>query len=485
MFDSEPLASLALLALATLTITVLRRFHVQAVADLPVGGVSRQMANIIFLVAMGHVGLFMLIPAVLRPLTGWADDLDLGVNRSEIVYVYLIELVSFATWAGGFVLVWRGRGLAENARQQGNADEKMGGDARLFLIMVLGLGIWRLVDIYVFGGSPVFDPDKSDFQARWGWLVGPLADLSGTVVGLYVLALGRAKVGRALWSLALIGVAAFAATIGSNGIRGTAIWPLFWWMLLVALHRKRREWIRLTLPALAILVPLFLYNEYYREKLPGVATQSGLAIGEKLAALRSGEAEASDLIGSSAFRLGCASRYSVAFVRMWQTDRGALWNPIANTLYAPLPRRFFPDKPWPTSLRGDQYSAGMYLCVSEFTPFQNFTMTEFLTGSHAYWEFGWAGVFGLSLVGGMVLAFIAGLLRKMGAAGPAIVLLFFKPWGYNNPKLWFSDLMLEIVQIGPATFLLWTVSRHFGRPGRDSRTETPEGSAPALPEGAA
>jgi len=484
MFDSDPLASLTLLALASLTIIVLRRFHVQAVADLAVGGVPRQTANIIFLVAMGHVGLFMLLPAVLRPITGWADDLDLGVSRSEIVYVYLVELVSFATWAAGFVLVWRGRGLAASARQRGSPDDKMGADARLFLAMVLGLGLWRIVDIFAFGGSPTFDPDKSDFQTRWGWLVGPLADSSGTVIGLYVLALGRAKAGRVLWSLALIGVFAFAATIGSSGVRGTAIWPLFWWMLLVVLHRRRQEWIWLTLPALAVLVPLFLYNEYYRDTVPEVTTQSGLAIGDKLAALRSGEAKASNLIDSSAFRLGCASRYSVAFLRMWQTDRAALWNPIANTLYAPLPRRFFPDKPWPTSLRGDQYSAGMYLCVSEFTPFQNFTMTEFLTGSHAYWEFGWAGVFGLSLAGGLVLAFIAGLLCRMGLAGPAMVFLFFKPWGYNNPKLWFSDLMLEIVQIRPITLSLWALSRFLRRPRHDSRPEIPEEST-SLPSGGA
>jgi hypothetical protein len=148
---------------------------------------------------------------------------------------------------------------------------------------------------------------------------------------------------------------------------------------------------------------------------------------------------------------------------MWETDRGAHWHPIVNTLYAPLPRRFFPDKPWPTSLNGDPLSTGMFMCVSEFTAFENFSMTEFLTGAHAYWEFGWAGVLGISLVGGMLLALIAGLLCKMGLAGPGMIFFFFKPWGYNNPKLWFSDLMLEIVQIAPITFVLWKISRFLTR----------------------
>jgi hypothetical protein len=479
MFDSDPLASLALLALAGLAILALRRLHLQAIADLEVGGMPRQMANIIFWVAMGHVGFFMLVPAILRPLTGWAEDLDLGVTRSEIVYVYLIEVVSFAMWAAGFVFVWRGRWYAAIVRQQGGPDEKMAADARLFLGLVLALGVWRTIDIYLFGGALGFDPDKNDFQSRWGWLVGPVADMSGTVVGFYVLALGRARVGQVVWALGLGSAALFAATRGTGGARGSVIWPLLWWLLLILLYRRRREWLRLSLPAIAILVPLLVYNEYFRETMPDVATQPGFLIREKMAVLASENARRSSVIDSSAYRLGCASRYAVAFVRMWESDRGAYWNPIANTLYAPVPRRFYLDKPWPTSLRGDQYSAGMYLCVSEFTAFQNFTMTEFLTGAHAYWEFGWAGVFGISLAGGIVLALIAGLLCKMGLAGPAMVFLFFKPWGYNNPKLWFSDLMLEIVQIGPVTLVLWSISHYLRRPRLDGEPGTVHRDTPA------
>jgi len=472
MFDSDPLASLAILAISLLTLVILRRFHLRAVAGLPDGGVARQMANIIFIVAMGHVCLFMLVPSVLRPVTGWADDFELDIARSEIVYVYLIEIASFAIWAAGFTFVWRGRWLAAAEREPGGPNSKLSAEGRLFLGMVLILGVWRLVDIFVTGGGFV-NPnlERDDFGARWGWLVGCLADLSGTAVGFYVLALGRHRVGKMAWTLAIIGALAFALSFGAMGVRGAQVWPLLWWVLLIVLYRPRRDWPRLLLPAFVLLVLLFVFSEYIKETL-GSATLSGADLSQKVAMLSSQEASASDPIGSTAFRLGCASRYSVGFTRMWETGRGAFWNPIANTLYAPLPRRFFPDKPWPTSLRGDQYSAGMYLCVAEFTPFANYTMTEFLTGSHAYWEFGWPGVVGLSLAGGMILGFIAALLCRMGLAGPAMIFLFFKPWGYNNPKLWFSDLMLEITQIVPIMLVLWMLSRFVTRRWGKSTTHT-------------
>jgi hypothetical protein len=301
--------------------------------------------------------------------------------------------------------------------------------------------------------------------------VGSTADLSGTVVGFYILALGRHRVGKTVWALAIIGVVAFALTFGATGVRGAQVWPLLWWILLVLLHRPRRDWPRLVLPAFVLLVPLFIFSEYVKETL-GSATYAGADLSQKVATLRSQEASTSDPIGSTAFRLGCASRYAVGFTRMWETGRGAFWNPIANTIYAPLPRRFFPSKPWPTSLNGDQYSAGMYLCVAEFSAFTNYTMTEFLTGSHAYWEFGWPGVVGLSLAGGIVLGIIAVLLSRMGLAGPAMIFLFFKPWGYNNPKLWFSDLMLEVTQIVPIMLALWMLSRFVTRRWGESTTHT-------------
>lgn len=465
MFDSDPLAALALLVLASVAIAFLYYSRQQALFGLRPNSVAHLMANITFGVSLGHVAIYMVIPAILRPITGWADDLELGIDRSEVVFVYLIETTSFAVWAAGFVLVWRRRwfGLAEQeqrGQQQSGHGEMMDTEARLFLGMVLGLSVWRTIDMWAFGGSlQTVSLDESDFQARWGWLVGPLADKGGAVVGLFVLALGRAKVGTVLWILAAVAVAIYAATFGTTGVRGAAVWPLMWWILLVALRRGRRAWFRSALPAVALLVPLVVFNEYFKDALQQrSAAGPSLDLGGKLASLKGEEAKSSSVLDSSATRLGCASRFSVGFVRMWDSGRGAYWHPIVNTLYAPLPRRFFPDKPAPTSLTGDQFTMGMYLCVTEFTAFQNYSMTEFLTGAHAYWEFGWVGVVGISLVGGMLLALIASLLCRMGLAGPGMIFFFFKPWGYNNPKLWFSDLMLEIVQIAPITFVLWRLS---------------------------
>ena len=192
------------------------------------------------------------------------------------------------------------------------------------------------------------------------------------------------------------------------------------------------------------------------------STASEGTVSERIATLQDAPRESANLAEAIESRIGATSRYSVGFVRMWERGRRAYWAPIANSAWAPVPRLFYPDKPWPTSADGDQYSSGMYLCVGEIHRRENYTMTEFLTGSHAYWEFGWAGVIGLSAVAG---AFIASCIRftgrMSGAAAPAL-LLFFKPWGYNNPKLWVSDIVLELVQIVPALLALWFAARAFG-----------------------
>jgi hypothetical protein len=76
------------------------------------------------------------------------------------------------------------------------------------------------------------------------------------------------------------------------------------------------------------------------------------------------------------------------------------------------------------------------------------------------------------------------LLCRTGMAAPAMIFLFFKPWGYNNPKLWFSDLMLEVVQIGPITIVLWKIA-HFLRRHSNGLSEPAGASQPVIGDGEA
>ena len=89
-------------------------------------------------------------------------------------------------------------------------------------------------------------------------------------------------------------------------------------------------------------------------------------------------------------------------------------HPILNSLYGFIPRSMFPNKPHPSTVDGnDIRSQGMYVIYREIYGINTFSMVEFSTGGHFFWEFGWVGIFVMSIISGMYIPviFVSSLQR--------------------------------------------------------------------------
>lgn len=161
------------------------------------------------------------------------------------------------------------------------------------------------------------------------------------------------------------------------------------------------------------------------------------------------------LIEEVEWRLGASMRNGTGFIKMY--DRGELAgiNPIRNSFLGLLPRSLNDDKPIPSTLNGnDIYSQGMYLVWREIHGYNTYTMVEFPTGAHFYWEFGWLGVLVLSSISGLYVGICVNYFGKIGFFSVPLLLGIFKPWGFVEPKIWVSDIVLQIYQIILPLFFL-------------------------------
>jgi hypothetical protein len=429
--------------------------------------------DITFSVAASHVALFMLAPGVLRLFSNWRSDVAAFVKPSEIVFVYVIELVSFVVWAAAISLPRPGRSFARIGNQ-----DPAGSVERIFVVLVMSVGILIATE-RLLSGAPIEasrygDATATTITERFLWPLTPLCMLSGSVVGTYVLVRGIKAFGRVAWLCAVLGILSYLATFGLGGVRCMIVGPILWGALVARLYHPQR-WSRLGIPLFGVLLVLAMAQ---RNFLSLREVKADATINDRLTQLRETTGDGDSLFDATEFRLGAASRYSVGFVRMQQTGGEAGWNPIVNSLYAPIPRVFMPDKPAPTSRDGDQYSTGMYLIVGEIEHRTSFSMTDFVTGCHAYWEFGWLGVLALSLVAGLYARSAIWFSGHFREAAAPILLMFFKPWGYNNPKLWVSDIILEVVQLVPPIIVLWLLAKALAAAARRA---SEDGSSAPVP----
>jgi len=160
------------------------------------------------------------------------------------------------------------------------------------------------------------------------------------------------------------------------------------------------------------------------------------------------------------WRLGAATRLGTSFIRLYDRGEGAGLNPIRNSLKGFLPRSINPDKPHPSTLDGDDiYSMGMYIIYREIYGYDTFSMVEFPTGAHFYWEFGILGVFIFSAISGLYVALCAHFFAKLGVVALPLMVAIFKPWGYVDPKIWVSDIAMQIYQIVLPLILLVCIIR--------------------------
>ena len=73
-------------------------------------------------------------------------------------------------------------------------------------------------------------------------------------------------------------------------------------------------------------------------------------------------------------------------------------------------------------------------------------MSEFSTGAHFYWEFGWFS-FLFSIISSVYLFCALKFNATFGIAAIPLTIAVMKPWGYMDLKIWTAEAILQVYQM--------------------------------------
>ena len=386
--------------------------------------------DLVFQIFRFRIILFYILPSVTRFVFNWENDKLDHVTSMEISVVYLLELLSHFIYYLSFLFLLKKNKYDLSLEYKCNA-----------ILNYIVLACLLLYCYFSITGFNLFADEEAPSDSLW--IIRPLIMAVGSVMCFYVLVLGTKYWKKSIVFVSFFSVILYLILSFFSGVRGKVFWPILWMIFCVCYFRKDQIKRYLYFGAV-ILVILAIF-------------QGGMT------AFRSGEAsdvkEIIDGISSAKdksertlykeidYRFGSLTRYSVGFLRMAERGYYAGLNPILNSLYSPIPRVIMPDKPVPCSVDGELHGMGMYLCVSEITKGESLSMVEFSTASHAYWELGIIGLLLFSFIPSLYVYLSILFFRRMDLLGPCFLFAIFKPWGYNDPKIWVSEIIMQIPQL--------------------------------------
>lgn len=411
-----------------------------------------------FFVMLNIITAFI-IPSFLRIFSDWRYDRAIGAEPIEIAMVYSIEILSYIIWMVSIVagvklfrrfILFKKPGLSRFNDELNCQKVVLDKKAKLFII-ILSL-------LYISNFPFTFEKLLTVlYQAQFE--SDPTIEIIMTissVFALYAFALGIKKAGKLTFIFGCIVTFLILVWGLSSGVRSQLISPA---MLLIFLYLfvNRTKYLLFTFLTCFILIVL-LHNVMLTVR--GTSGFIELPIEEKiqslLIGLKSGEnTEKSNFLDSLESRYGEASRLSVGFLRLYNEEKSAGFEPIKSALYAPFPRKYFPDKPQPGSADGTQETIGMFIIQGVMTGAPSNT-SNFLTGLHAYWELGLMGVILFSSLSGIIIAFFCQYFGRFRSVGLPFMMILMKPW-WMEPKLWISEIVLVFFHLMLPLAFLWLV----------------------------
>lgn len=420
------------------------------------------------------VVLIYLLPAILRVYSDWSKDREIGALPSEIVTAYAVEFISLLVW-WFFVLLTlylirygrlfmntkHGRRRVRHYTREPIAPLSGGmtfpNSVNLFTEQTAKLFMTAICVLYLVFFPYTIEAALMASEGQ-GNLIQPVVMLAGPVVGLYLFSRGTKEAGTAAFVLGTV-ITAMGFVAGfAFGSRGQVISAALWLIFLYFFVTRKKFILYISL---VVVVGVLLFHNamtVFRADTEFMNKSFYEKVENLVKGLDTEKDEGEGLLSSLEFRFGEASRKSVGFLRLVDQGSMAGLQPILSSLYAPIPRRYFPDKPEPGSLDGTKEGMGMYIIHRVMDGSSN--MSEFFTGVHAYWELGMLGVFLLSSLSGIFIALCVGYFGKLGAAGlPMMMILLKPPW--LEPKLWISETVLHVIHTIIPLVFLWYLGYFF------------------------
>jgi hypothetical protein len=397
------------------------------------------LVNLIFFFAIYKVLAYYLMPLLLGISSGFKYATEDGVKIIEIGQLYVIETLSWTTWLFGLVLVasvYKNRLLKMSYPNP--ASGLMVRDFSLFLLIFLSVAYLPIS--LVTQRSQEFFLDVVVLPI-WAEIFKSLIHFAGPPASFVLFVFYFRKGSYILGIIGLIGIIGSLANLST---RGAFVYGLLF-LGFLAYHlasRKKTFVVRFSFGFFLLLILYFIAGG-----LPSLSINpdSSQIVEFSINSEKKGNRTAIEEIE---WRFGAATRMSTTFIRMYDRGQGAGLNPIRNSLAGFLPRSINPNKPHPSTLDGsDIFSQGMYMIYREIYGYDSFSMVEFSTGGHAYWELGWLGVVVLPFISGLYIGLCACYFQYFGLASSALLMSVFKPFGHVDPKIWVSDIAIQIYQI--------------------------------------
>lgn len=385
------------------------------------------LIDLVFFFSCSKISLYYILPSVLRTFSFMSIDINDGVEPIRVAQVYLIELFSWFFWLIPFFLYVL---FKKSKKVSDDSDLRINYSKNMLLILLLGFVVTRLMILVNGEVSAWLIPFQSLFSYA-GKAAGPL---------LFVLSLKYFP--RKYLIIGFIGVIVGIATYGTRGALVYSIILLLFIFFFIVDNKKYNK--------MFLLFSAFIVVSYF--SLGGLAgisyTISDDGKSSFTAGLNERKIDNKNPLEKIEDRFGAPTRIGTAFIDLYDRGESADGMPILNSALAFLPRAINPNKPFPNALKGDDlYTQGMYIIFREIYGYNTFQMVEFPTGGHFYWQFGILGVIFLSVISGLYILASVVFYSRFGLLGIAFLFGTFKPWGYVDPKIWVSDIVLQLYQV--------------------------------------
>jgi hypothetical protein len=389
------------------------------------------VVDLIFFFIFVKLLLYYLMPTVLRIISDYQFLKIDRVDPIELVYVYGIEFISWMFWLLTLYLIFK---LIGRDRQNSmKISNYMNHNRRMSI---------TLLYIITFGFIAINISRMFNYSSFYLDIFQTLFYSAGLASGPFLLVTALKFYNKKLFFL---GVVSTIFSIAYIGTRGALVYALIFicYLVFFVVKSNRQKILAIT------FIAMFSGFYFIFSGLPNPT----LSLDENGEVSIESTISTKKLSGRSPYeeiewRFGAQTRLGVSFIRLYNRGEGAGINPIKHSFLGFLPRSINPDKPIPSTLIADDiYSQGMYMAYRDIHGYDTFSMVEFPTGGHFYWEFGLFGVIFLSVISAVYIGVTSPLLSRLGPVSIPLVVAIFKPWGFMDPKIWISEAILQIYQI--------------------------------------
>ncbi|MBM3590739.1 MAG: hypothetical protein FJX30_05160, partial [Alphaproteobacteria bacterium] len=368
-------------------------------------------------------------------MSGYKFEMEDDVKLYDLLTIYGIEIISWLFWIIGFLII--GFFYKEKGQRVNKFDLlKMNVSESKFLFIIISIGF--IINMYYLVSLRPMNVLFSIFSQLFffvGISIGPL------------LIFASKYLNNKFYTF--LGVIVLAASLLGIATRGAFVYTIFYFIFIfIYLFYSKKTIKYLSISIFFLIVLKFTFPDLLGGRV--TINENGISLVPQDFSEKQGSRS---LLDEIEWRLGAPTRAGTAFLYLYD-QRPAGMNPIRNSLLGFMPRSLNQNKPYPSAIdANDQFSLGMYLIMGKLYGTETL-MVEFPTGAHFFWEFGFLGVVLLSIISGAYIGICSKFLSSKGLISIPLLFATFKPFGYVDPKIWVSDIAMQIYQLVlPAIFL--------------------------------